>query len=102
MTRDQQRLVDYLAHILEAIERIERYTEDRGYGLGRDGRIAHASPHQTISGSHELAILCQPPSEAPRIKPQRVRDFQYVKVIKPSLTTLIARHIALASAQLLG
>lgn len=28
MSRDQQRLVDYLAHILEAIERIGRYTED--------------------------------------------------------------------------
>ncbi|MGE5117091.1 MAG: DUF86 domain-containing protein [Betaproteobacteria bacterium] len=28
MTRDQQRLVDYLAHLLEAIERIQRYTED--------------------------------------------------------------------------
>jgi len=28
MSQDQQRLVDYLAHILEAIERIERYTED--------------------------------------------------------------------------
>jgi uncharacterized protein with HEPN domain len=28
MTRDQQRLADYLAHITEAIERIERYTED--------------------------------------------------------------------------
>ncbi|HCE10803.1 MAG TPA: hypothetical protein DEQ40_19785, partial [Oxalobacteraceae bacterium] len=28
MSRDQQRLADYLAHILEAIERIERYTED--------------------------------------------------------------------------
>ncbi len=27
MTRDQQRLADYLAHILEAIERIDRYTE---------------------------------------------------------------------------
>jgi uncharacterized protein with HEPN domain len=26
MTRDQQRLADYLAHILEAIERIGRYT----------------------------------------------------------------------------
>ena len=26
MTRDQQRLTDYLAHILEAIERIDRYT----------------------------------------------------------------------------
>ena len=30
MTRDQQRLADYLAHIVEAIERIERYTEDMG------------------------------------------------------------------------
>jgi uncharacterized protein with HEPN domain len=28
MSRDRQRLGDYLAHILEAIERIERYTED--------------------------------------------------------------------------
>jgi uncharacterized protein with HEPN domain len=28
MTLDQQRLVDYLAHILEAIERIGHYTED--------------------------------------------------------------------------
>lgn len=28
MTRDQQRLADYLAHILEAIERIKQYTED--------------------------------------------------------------------------
>jgi uncharacterized protein with HEPN domain len=28
MSRDQQRLVDYLAHILEAIERVERYTKD--------------------------------------------------------------------------
>ncbi len=30
MSRDQQRLVDYLGHILQAIERIERYTEDLG------------------------------------------------------------------------
>jgi uncharacterized protein with HEPN domain len=28
MSRDQQRVFDYLAHILEAIERIDRYTED--------------------------------------------------------------------------
>lgn len=28
MTRDQQRLADYLAHITEAIERIDRYTSD--------------------------------------------------------------------------
>ncbi len=28
MSRDQQRLADYLAHILEAVERIHRYTED--------------------------------------------------------------------------
>ena len=28
MSRDPQRLSDYLAHILEAIERIDRYTED--------------------------------------------------------------------------
>jgi len=28
MNRGQQRLADYLAHILEAIERIDHYTED--------------------------------------------------------------------------
>ena len=28
MSRDEQRLADYLSHILEAIERIDRYTED--------------------------------------------------------------------------
>ncbi len=28
MSRDQQRLAEYLAHILEAIERIARYTKD--------------------------------------------------------------------------
>lgn len=28
MSRDQQRLSDYLGHILEAIQRIHRYTED--------------------------------------------------------------------------
>ncbi|MAM87011.1 MAG: hypothetical protein CME36_06860 [unclassified Hahellaceae] len=28
MTRDQQRLDDYLAHIIEAIDRIDRYTAD--------------------------------------------------------------------------
>lgn len=28
MSRDKQRLPDYLSHIVEAIERIERYTED--------------------------------------------------------------------------
>ncbi|GAB7548980.1 HepT-like ribonuclease domain-containing protein [Cupriavidus sp. 8B] len=28
MSRDKQRLVDYLEHILEAIDRIARYTED--------------------------------------------------------------------------
>jgi len=28
MSHDQRRLVDYLGHILDAIERIERYIED--------------------------------------------------------------------------
>lgn len=28
MSRDQQRLADYREHILEAIERIDRYTDD--------------------------------------------------------------------------
>jgi uncharacterized protein with HEPN domain len=32
MSRDKQRLADYLAHILEAIERIERFTERMSEG----------------------------------------------------------------------
>lgn len=28
MSKDTQRLIDYLAHMLEAIDRIKRYTED--------------------------------------------------------------------------
>ncbi|QJE01799.1 DUF86 domain-containing protein [Massilia forsythiae] len=28
MSKDRRRLIDYLAHMLEAIERINRYTED--------------------------------------------------------------------------
>ena len=28
MSNNQQRLIDYLGHILEAIERIQRYTEE--------------------------------------------------------------------------
>ena len=30
MSRDKKRLTDYLVHILEAIERTDRYTEDMG------------------------------------------------------------------------
>lgn len=30
MSRNQQRLSDYLTHIIDAIERIDRYTEDMG------------------------------------------------------------------------
>lgn len=28
MSRDRQRLIDYLEHVLQAIARIDRYTED--------------------------------------------------------------------------
>jgi len=40
MTRDQQRLADYLAHILEAIERIEQYTEDMSEVAFLDNQMA--------------------------------------------------------------
>jgi len=46
MSRDKQRLADYLAHILEAIERIDRYTEDMGevaYKFSRYGSGTHIS-----------------------------------------------------------
>lgn len=38
--RDQQRLVDYLGHILQAIERIERYTEGMGEAAFLDDEMA--------------------------------------------------------------
>jgi Protein of unknown function DUF86 len=40
MTRDQQRLADYLAHILEAIERIGQYTEDLSKVVFLDDQMA--------------------------------------------------------------
>jgi uncharacterized protein with HEPN domain len=39
MSRDQQRLADYLAHILEAIERIERYTDDMAESAFLDNKM---------------------------------------------------------------
>jgi uncharacterized protein with HEPN domain len=39
MSRDQQRLADYLAHILEAIERIERYTRDMAQRAFLDNQL---------------------------------------------------------------
>ena len=38
--RDQQRLVDYLGHILQAIERINRYTEEMGEAAFLDDEMA--------------------------------------------------------------
>lgn len=40
MSRDKQRLADYLAHILEAIERIERYTEEMDESAFLENRMA--------------------------------------------------------------
>ena len=62
MTLDQQRLTDYLAHIIEAIERIERYTGDMdevsflGNALVQDAVIRNIEPesvltHRVESGS---------------------------------------------------
>jgi len=39
MSRDQRRLGDYLAHILEAIERIGRYTGDMGEGVFLENQL---------------------------------------------------------------
>jgi uncharacterized protein with HEPN domain len=40
MSRDKQRLADYLAHILEAIERIDRYTVDMGEAVFLENQMA--------------------------------------------------------------
>lgn len=39
MSRDLQRLPDYLAHMLEAIERIDRYTKDMGEVVFLDNQL---------------------------------------------------------------
>jgi len=39
VSRNQRRLDDYLAHILEAIERIERYTEDMAQGMFLENQL---------------------------------------------------------------
>lgn len=40
MTRDTRRLTDYLTHILQAIERIDRYTEDMTDGAFLENEMA--------------------------------------------------------------
>lgn len=40
MTRDQWRLADYLAHIFEAIEQIEQYTDDMSEAAFLDNPMA--------------------------------------------------------------
>ena len=43
MNRGQQRLADYLAHIIEAVDRIEQYTSPRRLVLSGAKPNAHAS-----------------------------------------------------------
>ena len=55
MTRDPQRLGDYLAHMLEAIERIEEYVSDvdemafRGRRFMAGGEQAHLPTHAAVA-----------------------------------------------------
>ncbi|MCG5502180.1 hypothetical protein [Ectothiorhodospira lacustris] len=57
MTRDQQRLADYLAHITEAIERIDRYTGDMD-------RMAFLSNQLVQDERHSLENTDEPSSFA--------------------------------------
>lgn len=50
MNRNRHRLADYLGHILEAIERIERYTED----LGEDGFLADQMAQDAVIRNLEI------------------------------------------------
>lgn len=49
MSRDGQRLADYLGHILEAIERIEGYTE----GMGHPDFTA-ANPNLPLNAAYQM------------------------------------------------
>lgn len=60
MTRDQQRLADYLNHILEAIERIHRYVEDidEVAFLQNDMiQVVHVHAEQLSFPDHKTALV---------------------------------------------
>lgn len=50
MSRGQQRLGDYLAHILEAIERIGRYTEDMDEGAFLSDNLVQDAVVRNLDG----------------------------------------------------
>ncbi|PPE67323.1 DUF86 domain-containing protein [Caldimonas caldifontis] len=50
MSRDKQRLIDYLTHILDAIERIERYTT----GLSLSGFLSEAMVQDAVIRNLEV------------------------------------------------
>lgn len=58
MSRDKQRLADYLEHILEAIDRIARYTEDMDEGVFLGNEMAQDAVIRNIEiigeASHKI------------------------------------------------
>jgi len=60
MSRGKQRLVDYLKHILEAITRINRYTEDMDEGIFLQDEMAQDAVIRNIEiigeASHNIEI----------------------------------------------
>lgn len=57
MTRNQQRLADYLAHIIEAIERIDRYTGDMDEVSTSIGAANSCSFGKLRKGQYSLKLL---------------------------------------------
>lgn len=53
MTRDQQRLADYLGHIIEAIERVDRYTADMDEAAFLNNRLVQ----DAVIRSFEVIVL---------------------------------------------
>lgn len=62
MTRDKQRLTDYLSHILEAIERIGRYTEGMGEAAFLENQMAQDAVIRNFEiigeASHNIGRHC--------------------------------------------
>ncbi len=60
MSRSKQRLVDYLKHILEAIARINRYTEDMEEGVFLQDEMAQDAVIRNIEiigeASHNIEV----------------------------------------------
>lgn len=72
MTRDQQRLADYLTHIQVAIERIHRYVEDIDEAAFLQSEMARdTDPENSPSREFTEPLRCDPGATTSGVKQSR-------------------------------